>query len=120
MHSKYSAHRMTFRLAAVVALSLAGCGPRVDLGPLPNTRAADEIRKVFGASAEGGAADAAAAATGTGWATLKGRFVFDGTRTDDAALQRHQGPGHLHDRRQAAVAGNAAGRQRLGRHSRTW
>jgi len=70
---------MTFSLAAIVALAHSGCGPRVDLGPLPNTRAAAEIRKVFGASSEGAAAGGAAAATGTGWATLKGRFIYDGT-----------------------------------------
>jgi len=66
-------------IAAMGALVSAGCGPRVDLGPLPNSRVASEIRKSFGASAEGGTEDDAAASTGTGWATLKGRFIYEGT-----------------------------------------
>jgi plastocyanin len=62
----------------VAALVITGCGVRVDRGPVANTKVADEIRATFGVAAEG-AAGGAAASTGTGWATLKGRFVFDGT-----------------------------------------
>ena len=52
---------------------------------------ADEIRKAFAVGRSGAGGEQAAAATGTGWATLKGRFVFDGDAADDAALQRDQG-----------------------------
>jgi hypothetical protein len=65
-------------LTVIGAMLLPGCSRQVDLGPVPNPRAAAEIRKSFGASAEGEAADGAAASTGTGWATLKGRFIYDG------------------------------------------
>ncbi len=81
MPSALSKNRLTylFAIVATVALVLSGCGPRVDLGPLPNQRVAEQIRKSFGVSAEGETAGDAAASTGTGWATLKGRFVYDGT-----------------------------------------
>jgi hypothetical protein len=56
---------------------LFGCSNRVDLGPVANANAADTIRKAMvGGSGEGGAK--AAVATGTGWATIRGQFVFDG------------------------------------------
>jgi hypothetical protein len=55
----------------------AGCQRSADTGKVVNLAAATKIRtSLVGKSAEGGGAEAAA--TGTGWATLKGRFVFDG------------------------------------------
>ncbi|MGD9636250.1 MAG: hypothetical protein AB7U97_23410 [Pirellulales bacterium] len=66
-------------LAAASAAIVAGCGRRVDLGPVASSSAADEIRGAFAAASSGGGESGAAAATGTGWATLKGRFTFDGT-----------------------------------------
>lgn len=78
MKSKVRTNCVLVGIASIGAMVLSGCGPRVDLGPLPNTRVADEIRKSFGASAEGDAAGDTSATTGTGWATLNGRFIYDG------------------------------------------
>jgi plastocyanin len=66
-------------LASLTALALSGCGPRADLGPLPNAAAAKEIRLAFNANADAISAAASSAPTGTGWGTLRGRFVYDGT-----------------------------------------
>jgi plastocyanin len=66
-------------IAAFCAMISTGCGPQVDLGPLPNARVAAEIRQSFGVSAEDDEAGGAAATTGTGWATLKGRFIYGGS-----------------------------------------
>jgi hypothetical protein len=64
--------------AAFAAFTLAGCGSKELTGPLANPRSAEEIRKALlsGEPAAGG--DETAAATGTGWATLNGQFLFDG------------------------------------------
>ena len=45
-----------------------------------------------------GGEKAAAKPTGTGWATLRGQFVFDGTPPEMQAVQRDQGAGSLHGR----------------------
>ncbi len=66
-------------LASLAALVLAGCGPKVDLGPAANAKMAGEIRTSFGVAASGEGSGGAAEPTGTGWGTLRGRFVFDGT-----------------------------------------
>lgn len=63
---------------AVATVSLAGCNTRLELGPVANATSAEEIRGAFSAASSGGGGGGEAAATGTGWATLKGRFVFDG------------------------------------------
>jgi hypothetical protein len=65
-------------LAAATTL-LAGCNARVPMGPVANAQSAEEIRGALAAASTGSGEEGAAAATGTGWATLKGRFVFDGT-----------------------------------------
>jgi hypothetical protein len=60
------------------AVMIAGCGSHADLGPVAHADAAASIRKALAAGkAEGG--EQAAASTGTGWATIRGQFVFDGT-----------------------------------------
>ncbi len=82
MHRMNSPHRISIYragAAALVALAIAGCGPRVDFGPVANAKSADEIRASFGTAASGDATGDAVASTGTGWATLRGRFIFDGT-----------------------------------------
>lgn len=79
MPSSINNKRSTFG-AVLATLVIAGCGPRVDLGPVANANSASEIRASFGASAESSAtAGSATAATGTGWGTIRGRFVFGGT-----------------------------------------
>lgn len=64
--------------AGVVALA-SGCGSQMELGPVANARAVSEIRSAIGGSEAGADAGGAAGPTGTGWATLRGRFIYDGT-----------------------------------------
>jgi hypothetical protein len=64
-------------LLIVLAPVLAGCGSRAELGPVADASSMKAIREVLVTTKTAGA-DQAAAATGTGWATLKGQFVFDG------------------------------------------
>lgn len=65
-------------LAVFALLATPGCRRGDELGPVANVKAATNIRTAL---SEGGEATdgGAAAPTGTGWATLKGRFIFDGT-----------------------------------------
>ncbi len=63
---------------ALAAMAFSGCGSSELQGPVANARAADEIRKAFTSSEAAGGGEQAVAATGTGWATIKGRFVYDG------------------------------------------
>src|SRR5436190_11482366 len=64
---------------AVIAIAiLCGCNQRVDLGPVPDAGAA-AIREAFASKQVAGGEKEAAKPTGTGWATLRGQFVFDGT-----------------------------------------
>jgi hypothetical protein len=70
-----------------LAIVLAGCGSQELRGPVANARSVEDIRKVLSAGGEAGpAGEQAAATTGTGWATIKGRFVFDG---DPPAMPRY-------------------------------
>lgn len=67
---------------AVVATALFGCNSRVSLGPVADAHSVADIRTAFGGAeqaAAAGSGGAAPAAIGTGWATIKGHFVFDGT-----------------------------------------
>ncbi len=66
-------------MIAVLAATLAGCNSRADLGPVADSANAQAIRKAFASGTEESAEKAEAKPTGTGWATLKGQFVFDGT-----------------------------------------
>lgn len=67
-------------LAAIAAVASVGCDSQVDLGPVASAGAAKAIREAFLAgAAEGGEDQTAAASAGTGWATIRGQFVFDGT-----------------------------------------
>jgi plastocyanin len=65
--------------AAVLLTAPAGCQRQVNLGPVADITTAKAMRDALtgGAAAEG--SEEAAASTGTGWATLRGQFVFDGT-----------------------------------------
>lgn len=62
-------------LAACLALPL-GCNRPADLGEVADSATAKKIREAL--LGEGGGEGAAAAPVGTGWATLKGVFTFDG------------------------------------------
>jgi len=58
---------------------VAGCQRADELGPVATATSVTTIRKAFASGAGDSGASSAVAATGTGWATLKGRFVLDGT-----------------------------------------
>ena len=63
---------------ALIVAPLAGCGRNTDLGPVANPEAAASIYAALTAGKSDAGDGAAAASTGTGWATIKGQFVFDG------------------------------------------
>jgi len=66
-------------LTTVLLLTLvAGCNRQTDFGPRANLATIETYREAITTAGEGGE-ETAAASTGTGWATLRGRFVFDGT-----------------------------------------
>jgi hypothetical protein len=66
-------------VVAVLMVGLVGCSRSVPMGPAPNLELAEELREALGGGMVADAGDEDAASTGTGWATLRGRFVFDGT-----------------------------------------
>jgi len=77
MNRLLSNFRATFPRAAAIGLIAAlGCQRPSDLGKFANISQSEKIRKVLVGEAGEGAAEEAA--TGTGWATLKGRFVYEG------------------------------------------
>jgi plastocyanin len=65
-------------IAMIAIALLSGCNQRVALGPVPDASAA-AIREAFASKQAAGGEKAAVKPTGTGWATLRGQFVFDGT-----------------------------------------
>jgi len=76
-------------LALASAVALPGCGRSFAGGPAANPEAVAKIRHELesksGAAAAGGA-ETQAAAKSTGWGTIKGRFVYDGTPPKPAAI----------------------------------
>ena len=66
-------------VAMVAPLVAGGCAPQRVATPRADTEAAEKIRAnlLIGTSASGSTPEAAAS-TGTGWGTLKGRFLFAG------------------------------------------
>src|SRR5262245_47654039 len=64
--------------SCVAVLLVARCNDEADLGALADATAAKAIREAFVAGKGEGGAAAAAGPTGTGWATLRGRFVYAG------------------------------------------
>jgi hypothetical protein len=77
-------------LASLASLLSSGCSRPVSASPNPQPAVAAEIRKALesGATAETGAT--ATASTGTGWGTLKGRFVYAGDPPAPTALQANK------------------------------
>ncbi len=71
-------------LLCLTPLLVVGCQRADELGPIASATSADKIREAFAGDAGESGASSVAAVAGTGWATLKGRFVFDGT---PAAMQ---------------------------------
>ena len=70
-------HRLV-AFAVAVCIVATGCGRVRVSTPSADIAAAERLRETLQA-ASAGAATTEAAATGTGWAALKGRFVFAGT-----------------------------------------
>ena len=63
--------------AAVAASQFAGCNGRANLGPVADAASVKTIREAISAGKSGGA-EKKAGPVGTGWATLKGQFVYEG------------------------------------------
>jgi plastocyanin len=63
---------------SIGAALFAGCQQEMDRGPVANLAVSNTFREAL---ITGGEASAAAAteSTGTGWATIRGQFVYDGT-----------------------------------------
>ncbi len=70
----------SFVAATAVALCVAavGCQRAGDYNPVADVSKVADLRKALFGDSAGGAEGAAAAPVGTGWATLKGVFTFDG------------------------------------------
>jgi uncharacterized lipoprotein NlpE involved in copper resistance len=75
MMSKSQCHQAVTTL--LVVFVLVGCNRREDLGPVANISASERIREALASGSEGGAENAVVA-TGTGWGTLKGKFLYEG------------------------------------------
>jgi hypothetical protein len=72
-------NRLNSCLATLALAAVMGCQQQPEFGKVANLATASKIRRSL--VGEGAAAgEAEAAATGTGWATLKGRFIFEGNR----------------------------------------
>jgi hypothetical protein len=63
-------------VAVMAAAMIAGCNGAADLGPVADAGTAEAIRKALAAGSE--ETGKAAGPTGTGWATIKGQFVYGG------------------------------------------
>lgn len=72
-------NRFQSGLLLLVGAACVGCSDAGDpLGPVANVSHAMQIRRALGGSEEA-AAEGAEADAGTGWATLRGRFIFEGS-----------------------------------------
>ncbi len=78
--SKYLPHSIAFSvlLGTLCALAFTGCQGDVDRGPRANLAAASTFREALIAGGAAGEEVTADESTGTGWATIRGQFVFDG------------------------------------------
>jgi plastocyanin len=63
---------------AVAALAMAGCSRPAVLGPVADAETAGAIRAALTTASSASEEDAAAGPTGTGWATIRGQFVYGG------------------------------------------
>jgi hypothetical protein len=68
--------RIVLALCAAACLAPVGCQRTSELGPVANLAQAAKIRTAL--SGEGGGEEGPAEPVGIGWATLKGRFTYDG------------------------------------------
>lgn len=70
--------------AALIAC--AGCGPGRVAAPVADAAGAARVREVLAAAGTSATGGTAAAVTGTGWATVKGRFTFAAAPGQPTAL----------------------------------
>ncbi|MCG8448010.1 MAG: hypothetical protein MI725_00330 [Pirellulales bacterium] len=84
-------HRTARWFVSLLLCVMVGCQRGEELGPVADAASAGKIREAFSSDA-GESSGGAVAATGTGWATLKGRFVFDGTppQMEPYNVNKHQ------------------------------
>jgi hypothetical protein len=74
---------------AAFSISMAfaiGCQSEMDRGPVANLTVSKTYREALITGGEAGE-NAAATSTGTGWATIRGQFVYDGTAPKPAAYK---------------------------------
>jgi hypothetical protein len=74
--------------ALLGAIALPGCGRSFAGGPVANPEAVAKIRHELESKsgAAAGGAETQAAAKATGWGTIKGRFVYEGTAPKPASI----------------------------------
>jgi hypothetical protein len=65
-------------VAAAALFGLVGCNQSSELGKLADIAQSEKIRKTLVGDAAEASAAGEEAVTGTGWATLKGRFLYEG------------------------------------------
>ena len=68
----------TLSLPLALVLMAVGCQRGEELGPVAQPVSIEKIRDAITSGTGEAGASEATVATGTGWATLKGRFVYDG------------------------------------------
>lgn len=68
-------------VALLATVGSSGCTRNVSSDPPAQLAVVESLRKTAAGSATAKSADAGGGGGGTGWATLKGRFVFDGSAT---------------------------------------
>jgi hypothetical protein len=78
--------RVCVVLALIAAAAAGGCAPPRVAAPEPDAEAASRLRATFVSASVANATVDETAATGTGWATLKGRFTFAGAPAAAKAL----------------------------------
>jgi hypothetical protein len=77
-HARWVNSVWSFAGSLVLVVGVSGCGTGMVAGPAPDFDAARVLREKLATATEPGEA-ADETPQGTGWATLKGRFVFAGT-----------------------------------------
>lgn len=77
-HARWVNSVWSFAGSLVLVVGVSGCGTGMVAGPAPDFDAARALREKLATATEPGEA-ADETPQGTGWATLKGRFVFAGT-----------------------------------------
>ena len=86
MGSKATGCGVVWSALIAAGLACAGCGPARVTGPVVDAAAASALRRALTSGAAAELQETEATATGTGWGSLKGRFVFSGDPGQPLAL----------------------------------